>query len=167
MNARNIRRVNGHRYPPTSFTEIHTKELDIKGTWKRNFNVNESTFAAICCPECGNAFGVSRLNHRIDSAGLVSPLYQCPFVPKKRCSFEGVLQLKGWMPLFAIACERFRINKEGKPTFVPEIFYLHAESAQKATAEYHNSKAPQDRLVGISIVVGYNVEDKEGKVVSV
>ncbi len=147
---------------PVVFSEIFTKELDIKKTWKRNHDLNCSVFAAICCPSCGHSFGVSRRNHRISKEGMVTPLFQCPFVLLKKCDFEKSIQLKGWMPLFAIACERFR-----KGIMVPEIFYLHAESAREATMEFHNSKYFRDRLVGVSIVVGYNVEDRDGRLLSV
>ncbi len=150
---------------PVYFEEIYTKELDIKGTWKRNHDPNHSVFAAICCPSCGNSFGISRLNHRITKEGVISPLYQCPFVLTKKCNFEKTIHLKNWMPLFAIACERYRPTAPNK--FLPEIFYTHAESAKQASMEFYNSKGPYDKLVGVSVVIGYNVEDKKGKVLSV
>lgn len=73
-------------------------------------------------------------------------------------------------PLYAVAVERFRYNRRTKTgNWVPDIDYLHADSIPHARAQfcYREPNRRVSRIVGVAPVIGYYVEDKEGKILSV
>ncbi len=68
--------------------------------------------------------------------------------------------------LYSIAIERYNPKKD---EWVPSIEYLHAEDAGHARAQFcaANPNRRFCKIVAIGRVIGYNVEDNEGKIVSV
>jgi hypothetical protein len=138
----------------------------IPGTWFRPQDtviLATGILALVACPNCKGVSGLSRKIHRINSFGKLMPNFICPHsINKIRCSFNRDCYLDRWnkKPLYAIALEYPTISGGWRPV----IEYCHATNE----AEVRKHLGPGSyRIVAIGPVIGYNVEDKEGKKLSV
>ncbi len=151
--------------PATTFREIKGKLKFEKGTWFRNVDSEHDLYAAYCCATCGRVSTLSRSVHVPERNGTITPGVICPSAVVKpgvarNCDFSGVIQLVGWMPLYAIAVERLKGEQ-----WVPEISYVHADNSSEAVRLFFESKEHVlDRMVGVSVCVGFKAQDDEGKV---
>jgi len=124
------------------------------------------------CPACGLSCGLSGETHQVETNGTVTPNVDCPHsVGKEKCKFRNQsLKLEGWLPLWAIAFERFMGRDGHKPIWKPETHYCHAVDYEAAKAEFHNSEngtRSLTKVVAIGPVIGYHVKDQDGKILSV
>ncbi|MGH9968615.1 MAG: hypothetical protein ACREBG_12415 [Pyrinomonadaceae bacterium] len=67
--------------------------------------------------------------------------------------------------LYAVAVERYK----GGNNWTADIVYLHADGQRDARVKFlaGEPKRKRVRVVAIGPVIGYNVDDKEGKQLSV
>jgi len=138
----------------------------IPGTWFRPQDtviLATGILALISCPNCKGVSGLNRKIHKVDRFGKLEPNFICPFsINKIRCSFNRNAFLDRWnkKPLYAIALEYPTLSGGWRA----QIEYCHA--VNEAEVKKHLGPGSY-RIVAIGPVVGYHVEDKEGKVLSV
>jgi hypothetical protein len=126
----------------------------IPETWFNIRSLMPNLLALFCCPNCQIITGADTRVSKVDHLGKLTPRFHC--IP---CGFHGDIYFDEYhnKPLYALAL----INNKKKEI---ELHYTHADNQVDA------SKGIDLKLfsvIGIGRAIGYNVDDKQGKQLSV
>lgn len=148
-------------------------EIQLKSQKWRNFK------GLLSCPKCGNvtllpwSFGVpgdpndKTVKFDIRDARIVSELRCYNSAREDHCLFVCKATLLRW-DTRRLYCVQYEIFVAGTDKVLPRDIYMHAESREDAIAQFWNSHSPSTvRMVDAAVPIGYYVEDKDGKILSV
>ncbi len=119
----------------------------------------------LSCPRCSEACGVmDGMGERgeDDRQSFVLKTWHC-----NKCHLEARVILKDWDKR-RLYCAAFETLVDGVLT--PNKEYMHAVDDQDATAQFWNGRIKADnvtKLVGVAPVIGYFVQDTQGRKLSV
>jgi len=109
------------------------------------------------------------VKNKVDIDGNVQPCFKCA---NKRCKFEQYMRLIGWnnnhskRPLHCIALKKWTGSG-----WVNQLEYLHADDSAMAKAIFVGTlQGPAilyTRIIAVAPVIGYFVDDNQGRVLSV
>jgi len=119
----------------------------------------------LACPRCNEACGLQPdMGVKAEDVPINQVLdnWHC-----NKCQFRCRVILKDWDKR-KLYCAAYETLVNGELTANKE--YMHAESVQDATTQFWNGRIEADnvvRLVGVALVIGYFVQDNEGRKLSV
>ena len=119
----------------------------------------------LSCPRCTEVCGITPdmgAKGEDIPIDLVLKQWHC-----NKCHFQCRVILKDWDKR-KLYCAAFETVVDGVLTANKE--YMHAESVEDATGQFWNGRIAADnvvKLVGVALVIGYFVQDDQGRKLSV